>query len=139
VCGAAAAAVAAAADLDPSHPSPEARTPTLLLRLLLLRLLLLRLLLLRLLLLLLLQILILPIPPLKPAHPQFPSAKLADLLKLSDDVAAFNVMTYDYSHSKAGPNGPLLWQEENVQEMMGDESDPDEEESDRAGGEWLYT
>ncbi|KAF6257097.1 glycoside hydrolase superfamily [Scenedesmus sp. NREL 46B-D3] len=79
------------------------------------------------------KVLILPIPPLKPAHPQFPSTKLGDLLNLSDDVAGFNVMTYDYSHGRAGPNGPLPWQEQNVQEMMGDEPDPDEEESDREG------
>jgi hypothetical protein len=90
-------------------------------------------------LLLLLQILILPIPPLKPSHRQAPSAKLEDLLELSDDVAGFNVMTYDYSYGRAGPNGPLPWQEENVQEMMGDEPDPDEDESDRTGGEqWLF-
>uniref|UniRef100_A0A383W7S9 Chitinase domain-containing protein 1 n=1 Tax=Tetradesmus obliquus TaxID=3088 RepID=A0A383W7S9_TETOB len=79
------------------------------------------------------KILILPIPPVKPSQPQAPAAKLEDLLKLSDDVAGFNVMTYDYSYGRAGPNGPLPWQEENAQEMMGDEPDPDEEESDRAG------
>ncbi|WIA18822.1 hypothetical protein OEZ85_003503 [Tetradesmus obliquus] len=79
------------------------------------------------------KILILPIPPVKPSQPQAPAAKLEDLLKLSDDVAGFNVMTYDYSYGRAGPNGPLPWQEENAQEMMGDELDPDEEESDRAG------
>jgi hypothetical protein len=89
------------------------------------------------LLLLLLQILILPIPPLKASMPQFQPTKLEDLLKLSDDVAGFNVMTYDYSYGKAGPTGPLPWQEQNVQEMMGDEPDPDEEETDRVGSEQL--
>jgi hypothetical protein len=89
------------------------------------------------LLLLLLQILILPIPPLKASMPEFQPTKLEDLLKLSDDVAAFNVMTYDYSYGRAGPNGPLPWQEQNVQEMMGDEPDPDEEETDRVGSKLL--
>jgi hypothetical protein len=69
--------------------------------------------------------------------PEFQPTKLEDLLKLSDDVAAFNVMTYDYSYGKAGPNGPLPWQEQNVQEMLGDEPDPDEEETDRVGSEQI--
>eukprot|EP00775_Hariotina_reticulata_P004211 gene4211-4460_t len=68
--------------------------------------------------------LLLAVPPVVPAQPGRPAADTSHLEQLADDVAGFSLMTYDYSGGPGapGPNGPLKWQQENVQDILEDDS-----------------
>lgn len=61
--------------------------------------------------------LLLAVPPVVPSQPGRPGAEVEHLQQLSKVVDAYSVMTYDYSASGAGPNAPLTWQEQNVQQL----------------------
>jgi hypothetical protein len=67
----------------------------------------------------LLQVLVLAVPPVVPAQPARPAADVAHLQQLASRVDAWSVMTYDHSAAGGpGPNAPLPWQEQNVQQLV---------------------
>lgn len=57
------------------------------------------------------------VPPVVAAQPRRPAAQVQHLQGIASDVAAFSLMTYDYSGvpGEPGPNAPLSWQRENIQ------------------------
>lgn len=65
------------------------------------------------------QLLTLAVPPVVAAQPKRPAAQVEHLQGIASDVAAFSLMTYDYSAAAGapGPNAPLSWQRENVKAL----------------------
>lgn len=69
-----------------------------------------------------LQVLLLAVPPVIASYPSRPAAQTELLQQLSSQVAGFSLMTYDYATGDVAPNSPIHWQEENVRELIQQDS-----------------